>query len=235
MHIYALAILLYPCVRTQLKKVYSVQEYKIRLRWKLLKTELLDLVKKRRSIRKYRKHAVPLEKIYRILEAGSYAPSGANSQPWIYILVTDSRLKEAIRKEAEEVERDFHTKTPANLKRWFEKQKVTSEKSFLTDASALIVVASFTKAPYWLQSTWISVAYILLAAASENLATLTYTPSSTAFLNRLLNIPENYRSAAILPIGCPAETPSPETRRRKPLEQIVYQNKYDATRASISN
>ena len=191
-----------------------------------MKTELLELMKNRRSIRKYRKEPVPLEKIYKTLEAGRYAPSGANLQPWIYILVTDNKLKEKIRREAERIERSFHEKAPDKLKNWLKEQKITPEKSFLTEAPALIVVAGFTKAPYWLESTWISIAYILLYAESQKLGTLTYTPSDTTFLNKLLNIPEDYRPAAILPIGYPAEKPSPETRPRKTLEEIAYQNKY---------
>ena len=161
------------------------------------------------------------------MEAGRYAPSGANLEPWIYILVTDNKLKEKIRKEAERVERNFHKRAPSQLKKWFKEQKITPEKSFLTEAPALIVVAGFTKAPYWLESTWISIAYILLYAESQNLGTLTYTPSDVTFLNKLLNIPENYRPVAILPIGHPAERPSSETRPRRPLEQIVYQNRYN--------
>lgn len=46
-------------------------------------------MKNRRSIRKYRKEPVPFKKIYQILAAGRYSPSGANMQPWIYIVVTD--------------------------------------------------------------------------------------------------------------------------------------------------
>ena len=191
-----------------------------------MKTELLELMKNRRSIRKYRKEPVPLEKIYKILEAGRYAPSGANLQPWIYILVTDNKLKEKIRREAEKMERNFHEKAPNKLKNWLKEQKITPEKSFLTEAPALIVVAGFTKAPYWLESTWISIAYILLYAESQNLGTLTYTPSYMAFLKKLLNIPEDYRPVAILPIGYPAERPSPKTRPRKTLEEIAYQNKH---------
>jgi len=190
--------------------------------------ELIDLMKRRRSIRKYRKDSVPLEKIYRVLEAGRYAPSGANRQPWIYIVVTDSELKEEIRKEAEEVERNFHKQASDQLQKWFKKQKITPEKSFLTEAPALIVVAGLTKAPYWLQSTWISIAYIVLSAANEDLGTLTYTPSPMTFLNKLLNLPEDYHPVAILPIGYPAERPTLEKRPKKPLEQIVHQNRYDA-------
>jgi len=56
--------------------------------------DLLQLKKNRRSIRKYSKDPIPLERIYQVLEAGKYAPSGANMQPWIHIVVTDSQLKE---------------------------------------------------------------------------------------------------------------------------------------------
>lgn len=191
-----------------------------------MKTDLLQLMKNRRSIRKYSEDSIPLEKIYQILEAGRHAPSGANLQPWLYIIVTDKELKEKIRKEAEKTERKFHEKAPAQLKKWLKEQKITPEKSFLTEAPVLIVVAGLSKAPYWLESTWISIAYILLSVESQNLATLTYTPSETVFLKRLLNIPDDYHAVAILPIGNPAERPSLETRVRKPLKQIVYLNRY---------
>jgi len=191
-----------------------------------MERSLLELMKNRRSIRKYKKERVPLKKIYEVLEAGRYAPSGANLQPWIYIVVTDERLKKDIRREAEGVEKKFHEKAPEWLRKWFREQGITAEKSFLTDASALIVVASDAKAPYWLESTWVSISYILLYATSKNLGTLTYTPSDTTFLRRMLNLPENYRPVAILPIGHPVETPSQETRPRKPLEQIVHENRY---------
>jgi len=183
-------------------------------------------MKSRRSIRKYSKDPIPMERIYQILDAGRYAPSGANRQPWIYIIVTDNALKEKIRKEAERIERNFHRKAPAHLKKWFKEQNITPEKSFLTDAPALIVVAGLTNAPYWLQSTWISIAYVLLSIESHNLGTLTYTPAETVYLNKLLKIPNDYRPVAILPIGNPAEKPSPETRPRKPLKQMIYLNIY---------
>lgn len=183
-------------------------------------------MKNRRSIRKYEKQTVPLEKIYSVLEAGRYAPSGANQQPWVYILVTDATLKKQIRSEAEKVETQYHMTTPSQLQEWFKRQGLSPAKSFLTDAPALIVVASDTRAPYWLESTWISIAYILLQAENQKLGTLTYTPSETTFLNKLLNIPNHYFVVAIIPIGYPAETPTTKTRPRKPLKQIVHHNKF---------
>ncbi len=188
--------------------------------------ELLNLMKNRRSIRRYKKQAIALEKIYSVLDAGRYAPSGANQQPWIYILVTDATLKQQIRDEAEEIETKYHKTAPSQLQEWFKKQGITPEKPFLTDAPALIVVAGDTKAPYWLESTWISIAYILLQAENQKLGTLTYTPSDTTFLNTLLNIPSHYSVVAIIPVGYPAEIPITETRPRKPLKQTVHRNKY---------
>jgi nitroreductase len=190
-----------------------------------LKTELLQLIKNRRSIRKYSRETIPMEIVYKILEAGRYAPSGANVQPWIYVVVNDDKLKAKIREETEEVERKFHEKASLHLKKWMKEQKITPVKSFLTEAPVLVVVAGLNKAPYWLESTWISIAYILLSIESQNLGTLTYTPIETVFLNKLLNIPDDYRPVAILPIGYPAERPSPETRTRKPLKQMVYLNR----------
>jgi len=186
-------------------------------------------MRNRRSIRKYKKQPIPIEEVLQVLEAGRLAPSGANQQPWTYILVTDSKLKQEIRKEAEMVEKSFHCKAPESLKNWFKKQGITPQKSFLTEAPALIVVAGNTKFPYWLESTWISIAYILLQAESQGFGTLTYTPSDTRFLNKLLKTPKDYQPVAIIPIGYPAEKPSPKERPRKPLETIVHRNTYGST------
>ncbi len=209
-------------------QAFPYRKDKISMGMKTLEAALLQLMKNRRSIRKYGKDPVPLEKIYAVLEAGRYAPSGANLQPWIYIVVTDKNLKEGIRREAEKTERSFHENAPIKLQRWFKEQMITPEKSFLTEAPVLVVVAGYTKAPYWLESTWVSIAYILLSIESRNLGTLTYTPPDTFFLNKLLSIPEDYQTVAILPIGHPAERPSDKTRARRILEQTVHLNRYDS-------
>ena len=188
--------------------------------------ELLNLMKNRRSIRKYKKQTVPLRKIYSVLDAGRYAPSGANQQPWTYVLVTDVTLKQQIRREAERVETEYHKTAPPQLQEWFKRQSISSAKPFLTDAPALTVVAGNTNAPYWLESTWISIAYILLQAENQKLGTLTYTPSGTTFLNKLLNLPNHYSVVAIIPIGYPSETPTTKTRPRNPLKQIVHHNRF---------
>ena len=191
-----------------------------------LKDKLLRIMKNRRSIRKFSKKPVSLETICRILEAGRLAPSGANMQPWIYVVVTDDELKEKIREEAEKVERDYHRNAPDQLRRWLNEQRITPEKSFLTEAPVLIVVAGLIKAPYWFESTWISIAYLLLSIETHNLGTTTYTPVEMGFLNKLLDIPHDYCPVVIMPIGESLEKPSYENLARKPLEKVIHLNRY---------
>jgi nitroreductase len=193
---------------------------------KPLKPDLLQLMKTRRSIRKYRENPIPLEKIYGILEAGRWAPSGGNTQPWVYIVITEKELKEKIRAKAENIEKKFHATANDTFKRWLEKHQITPEKRFLTEAPVLVIVAGWTKAPYWLESTWISLAYVLLSAESQRVGTLTYTPAKMDFLNKLLSLPDDYQPVAILPMGEPREEPAFQTRSRKPLEQMVCLNGY---------
>lgn len=187
---------------------------------------ILDAMKSRRSIREYKREVVPLKKIFKILDTGRYAPSGANQQPWRYIVIDSEELKWRIRREAEKADKKFHESAPDWLKRWFKDQGITLEKRFLTEAPFLIVVAGFTKAPYWLESTWISIAYMILAAQSEGLATLTYTPGSTSFLNDILDIPREYCPVAIIPVGYHSEAQKMRKKTRKRLKEIAFHNKY---------
>ena len=193
-----------------------------------LRKTVLQLAKERRSIRRFSEKTIDLDKILEILEVARHAPSGINMQPWIYIVVTDTELKERIRRDAEREEKNLRRRVSDELKRSFSELKIQLEKSFLTEAPVLIVIAGMTSAPYWLESTWISIAYMLLSVESLNLGTLTYTPPETAFLNKLLKIPKDYTPVTILPVGIPAEKPHPNTRPRKPLEQLVHMNYYQS-------
>lgn len=187
---------------------------------------IINLMSGRRSIRAYKPEPVPIEKVVRILEAGRLAPSGANRQPWVYIVVDDRALRREIRRRCEQADSVFHKEAPDWLKKWLREEGITTDKRFLTDAPFLVVVAGNTKAPYWLESTWISIAYMILLAEEEGLGTLTYTPGDTTPLNKLLALPTDYSVVAILPIGFPAEKAPTERRLRKPLKQIAFNNRY---------
>ena len=185
--------------------------------------ELLELMKHRRSIRAFQEQPVDASKLETILEAATLSPSGADKLPFIIIKVMDDDMKASIREEAEKAEKEFHKKLAPGLEKWFKAKDINFQKEFLTQAPVLLVVVADTAKPYWQESTWLSIAYTLLAVESEGLGTLTYTPSETRFLNQLLDIPDHFSPEVILPIGYPVDTlPSKKTR----VKGRVFEEKY---------
>jgi len=182
---------------------------------------IVDLARRRVTVRKFQSKEVPIQKIIRIIEIARQAPSGANRQPWRFIAVDDTGLKRRIREESERVERSFHGKAPEWMKKWLREKNITPAKEFLTEAPYLIIVCSEKAAMYNVQSVWLSIGYMLLAIEEEGLATVTYTPSRTAAIREILQIPDGYVVEAILPVGYAAET---SVKNRKGLSELVYSN-----------
>ncbi len=186
-----------------------------------MKGEVLKLATERASVRDFSDEPVSKKDIIYGIETARHAPSGANQQPWLYVLVTDPRIKERIREECEKLERELHKNPPPNLKEFLASRKITWRKEFLTEAPALILIFGDSTKPYWVQSVWLSVGYLLLALQEKGLASLTYTPPKTKWVNELLQIPKNYILQSIVPVGKPRT--KPEALNRKPLDQIMKQ------------
>lgn len=191
-------------------------------------TALPRLMAKRRSIRKYQTRAVPRGSLMRVLKSAYYAPSGADRSGYELVVVSDPELKRQIRTQCEMADAEWHRQAAPWLKVWLKKKGITPEKPFLEDAPHLICVFGDNKAPYWLGSTWLAVAYMLLAAERERLATLTYTPGKSKFLQKLLNLKSNFVPVTILPLGYAAE--HVPAKRIKPGTR-VYIDRVGAQRA----
>ncbi|MCK5258402.1 MAG: nitroreductase family protein [Thermoplasmatales archaeon] len=169
---------------------------------------LYELMKNRRSTRDFLNKEVPEEKLNLILKAGRLAPSGADQKPYVYIAVDDMTLKKEIKQYCEDADKRYYDTSEEWFKKWMEKKNISLEKNFLVDAPYLIVVAGETDKPHWLESTWMSISYMILAAENEGLGTLTYTPTDTDFIKDLLELPKKFVPVTIIPIGyakCPQE------------------------------
>jgi iodotyrosine deiodinase len=163
------------------------------------------LMKGRRSIRKYLRKRISKAMLTRVLKAAYYAPSGADRSGYHLVVVGDVDLKAKIRKSCEAADAAWHDNATPWLKKWLKMKGITPIKPFLEDAPYLICVFGDNTSPYWLGSTWLGVAYMLLAAEREGLATLTYTPGKSRFLQKLLNVKSHMIPIVILPIGFPDE------------------------------
>jgi iodotyrosine deiodinase len=183
---------------------------------------LLRLVRGRRSVRRFGNDPVPRQAIARILEAGRHSPSGANRQPWRYIVIDDPAVKQAIRIECERAEDVFHRNAPAGLTFWMKAHGITPQKPFLEVAPYLIAVFYKTREPYAVPSVWVSIAFMLLQVEQEGLGATIYTPAG-ARLNSILLTPDEFQLAAILPIGIPADH---KRQERRSLSQTAFLNRF---------
>ena len=185
--------------------------------------DLLALMRNRRTVREFSEREIPEEILKKVLDAATLPPSGADNLPFTVIIVKDQETMQKIKKGAEAGELAYHESLEGELKEWFVKKGISHEKSFLTGAPALLIVASDKTMPYWKESVWITISYMLLALESEGLATVTYTPTEISFIHEILDIPDNYSLEVILPVGYPVERPAPKNERP---EGRIYREKF---------
>lgn len=184
--------------------------------------QLLREIEERRSCRSYLPDPIPTDAVQRILDAGCLAPSGANQQPWHFIVIDRSELKIAIREACQAADRTFHEHVSGDIQQWMRNHGITTEKRFLTDAPVLIAVFYDPKSPYPLHSAWIAISFMLLQATREGLGTLTYTPSA-ANIKPLLRVPSDLQLAAILPLGkCRESTTQPRRKKSETQSWNAY-------------
>jgi len=189
-------------------------------------------MKRRRTVRQFSNRPVPREIIEDCLRTAATAPSGANMQPWSFIVVTDPGVKRQIRKEAEKIEREFYHKSAT--RKWVEDLKLlgTNEnKPFLEVAPYLIVIFAqryvllpdgSKKSHYYVnESVGIATGMLISAVHHAGLVCLTYTPSKMVFLNQILSRPSNERPFLILVVGYPAKDTVLPKIAKKSLKDVA--------------
>ncbi|MGH3734273.1 MAG: nitroreductase family protein [Micromonosporaceae bacterium] len=190
--------------------------------------EFRDWMVRRRSLRSFSDRAVPMEIVEAAVQAAASAPSGANVQPWRFVVVTDPEAKRRIREAAEEEEREFYQRRASD--EWLEALAplgTDEHKPFLETAPLVIVVFEVHKGPstprpyYVKESVGIAVGFLLAALHQAGLATLTHTPSPMRFLNEILGRPPEERPYVVIPVGYPAEDATVPDITRKPLPEVM--------------
>jgi nitroreductase len=195
----------------------------------------VEHLRRRRTVREFSSEPVPLDLVESAVEAAASAPSGANRQPWRFVIVGDPALKRRIRAAAEAEEREFY------------ERRVTEEwradlapfgtdwhKPFLEIAPWLVVVFRLDYEPerladgserhhknYYVQeSVGIAVGLLLAALHAAGLATLTHTPSPMGFLAEVLGRPRHERPYVLIPVGYPAPGARVPVISKKTLDEV---------------
>lgn len=194
--------------------------------------QFLNLSKMRRTVRDFSPEAVPIEIILNCLQAAGSAPSGANLQPWHFVVVKDQTTKRKIREAAEKEEKEFYSKRAT--KEWLDVLAplgTDENKPYLETAPYLIAVfeqrfgitenGEKIKHYYSSESTGIACGVLITALHYSGLASLTHTPSPMGFLNDILNRPKNERPFLLLITGYPSENAEVPDIKKKPLNEFV--------------
>ena len=188
--------------------------------WSAMSGLVLELARRRRSVRRYLPREVDIEKVLYGVRAALEAPSGANQQPWRFVVVKDAEVKARLRRVCEEGERRFYEKVRGELREWLARRGFTWEKPFLTEAPYLVAVFAELGKPYAVQSVWLAVGYMLLALEEAGLASLTYTPPNPGEARAVLGAPRRFALQTIVPVGLPREEKAKEPRMS--LEDAVF-------------
>ncbi|MBX5328771.1 MAG: nitroreductase family protein [Candidatus Bathyarchaeota archaeon] len=185
-----------------------------------------EVVVKRRSIRKFKASPVPKEALRKILDAGRWAPSAGNTQPWRFVVVTDTGVKEKIARVCTEASRKAWAKFPPERARYLAARGGSWDKSSMAKIPVLVVVCY--EIPGWIReelalgSAWLAVENMLLAATAEGLSSCIYTfydLEEENAVKAILGVPEKFRIAAIVQLGyATVEPPAPS---RKALDEFV--------------
>jgi nitroreductase len=157
------------------------------------------VLKKRRSVRRYKDTPVPRESIVKVLEAARIAPSAGHRQPWHFVVVEDGATRE----------------------------KLAGRSGWAAEAPVMIVgVADPVASPSWyLNDMGIAFEHVVLTATSLGLGTCWMGQTRRdAEVKEILGIPDEFRVIALTPLGEPDEIPG--LKDRKSLEEIVSWEKF---------
>jgi nitroreductase len=193
---------------------------------RIAQLEFKEVVVKRRSIRKFLKDNIPKEALANILEAGRWAPSAGNCQPWHFVVVTDSKTKTAIAQNCSRFSRKHWMRFSPEKARYLAARGASWDKSCMKDIPILIGVCykrpENIRDELILGSVWMAVENMLLAATDEGLGSCVYT-----FLNRreenvlkkILHASQEDRIACMIQLGY--KKIEPISPSRKQIEEIV--------------
>jgi nitroreductase len=202
--------------------------------------EFLARIATRRTVREFSPEPVPVALVENAIRAASLAPSGANRQPWRFVVVSDPAVKSEIRAAAEAEEKEnYERRMPEEWLEALAPLGTDWHKPFLEIAPCLVVVFKIDSDPvpapggvddgtarkrknyYVAESVGIACGFLLAALHLSGLATLTHTPSPMGFLNRILGRPAHEKPFLLIPVGYPAEGAKVPVIEKKPLERVL--------------
>jgi len=169
---------------------------------------VFDIMKSRRSVRRYQNKTIPDDVLTRVLEAARIAPSGKNLQPWKFIVIKDQEKRKKL-------------------------AVASNSQFFVAEAPVVIAACGFPDQSYqhqgnymksWSIDVSIALDHLMLMAWEEGLGTCWIGAFKETEVKKVLSIPEDVKVLALTPLGYPDEVP--RDRGRKELSEIISFEEY---------
>ena len=169
--------------------------------------DMYEVIRVRRSIRKYKAKGIEEDKLFRVLEAGRLSPSARNEQPWHFIVITNPEVREMM--------------------------KEGDSRSWFYEAPAILVVCVDPNVA-WVREDGeeyckidgaIAMQSMILQATEEGLGTCWIADFHEAAVTRILGIPPHIRIVALTPLGYPDEVKGRATKRKE-MNEIIHNDKW---------
>lgn len=164
--------------------------------------EVLEAIRTRRSIRKYKDKDIPEDLIRKILEAGRWAPSANNAQPWNFILLQDDKIREDV-------------------------ARTTTYGKFLAEAPlGIVVVIDPGASNHPVEDGAIATHNMIMAAHALGLGACwigSYDSAYEGEVKKILDVPKDKRLLSVVSLGFADESPKSS---RKEIEELTYDNSY---------
>jgi len=191
-----------------------------------------DDMLRRRTVRQFSNRPIPREVIEDCLRVAGGAPSGANLQPWHFVVISSPEVKRQVREAAEKEEYDFyHKRAPREWLEALAPLGTDEHKAYLETAPYLIAIFSQSygltssghkvKNYYVMESVGIATGMLISAVHMAGLVSLTHTPSPMGFLNLILGRPAHEKPFLLLVVGYPAEDACVPDISKKTLEEMA--------------
>lgn len=191
------------------------------------------MMARRRSVRHFSDRAVPIELIEHAIRTAVHAPSGANQQPWVFVAISDPKVKRAIRvaTEQEEFESLDGRRMPSEWRKTLEPLGTGWQKEYFERAPWLVAVFQQPHSIdesgarhhnyYVRESVGIACGLFISAIHNMGLATLPHTPGPLSFLGSMLGRPATERPYILFPVGYPDFDATVPEIRPKPFEEVA--------------
>jgi nitroreductase len=186
-----------------------------------------EVVKNRRSVRKFKDTPIPEDHLTAILDAARLAPTSGNQQPWKFLVLRQRSTIDELREACIEASLEARRARGETVS----EEDTAGVRQYFTDylsAPVYVVVLTDNESRYPTYNHWdgpLAAGYLMLAARALGYGTVHATDSiPDAVTKEVLNIPDRYTRVCITPIGVPEAWP--ESPPKKELDEFVVSERF---------